>query len=357
LLDRAGSKTLICVGAGKILKRFCETFRPLSFFENIDMIADNDAEKHGTEIEFDGCRKTVRTFEDCITAAKTEPIVLISTKLEFATEIVSQIEEIPCLDEMECHCGDFVLSQPPPYAFPKPESGKRDCRIPKTIHYCWFGGKEIPDNDKRCIDSWHKFCPDYEIVRWDESNYDYRKNRYMAEAYSARKWGFVPDYARLDIVYDHGGIYLDTDVEILQNPDALLRNEAFCGFESYAYIAFGLGFGAVKGFPLIKEMRDFYEDKSFVKEDGSLDLTPSPIFQTEALSEHGLLRNNTPQTVEGMTVYPSDVLCPYQGFKEFVTHNTFTIHHFNASWFTEGLMNDKRETQKRLHALVKRLER
>lgn len=88
--------------------------------------------------------------------------------------------------------------------------------IPKIIHYCWFGGAEIPEHDKKCIESWKKYCPDYQIIRWDESNYDYKKNPYMKEAYEAKKWGFVPDFARLDIVYEHGGIYLDTDVEIIR---------------------------------------------------------------------------------------------------------------------------------------------
>jgi hypothetical protein len=237
-----------------------------------------------------------------------------------------------------------------------PESGACDQRIPKIIHYCWFGGKEIPDKDKRCIDSWKKFCPDYEIVRWDENNYDYKKNRYMAEAYEAGKWGFVPDYARLDIIYNFGGVYLDTDVELLRNMDELLGNGAFCGLEIYENVNLGSGFGAIKDFPLIHEMREFYEDKSFVKEDGFLDLTPSPAFQTEVLSRHGFLKNNAQQTVEGMTVYPSDVLCPYLGYKAFVTENTFAIHHFNASWFSSEQIEIKKHNANILDALVERLE-
>ena len=129
--------------------------------------------------------------------------------------------------------------------------------IPKIIHYCWFGGNEIPEHDKKCIESWKKYCPDYKIIRWDESNYDYKKNSYMREAYEAKKWGFVPDYARLDIVYEHGGIYLDTDVELVKNIDELLEHKAYMGFEvGGEFVSPGLGFGAEKNFPLFKKMME-----------------------------------------------------------------------------------------------------
>ena len=104
--------------------------------------------------------------------------------------------------------------------------------IPKIIHYCWFGGAELPEKDRKCIESWKKFCPDYQIIEWNENNYDVTKNTYMYQAYQAKKWGFVPDYARLDIIYQHGGIYLDTDVELVKNLDSLLENDAFMGFVS-----------------------------------------------------------------------------------------------------------------------------
>ena len=104
--------------------------------------------------------------------------------------------------------------------------------IPKKIHYCWVGGNSKPPLVKKCIQSWKKYCPDYEIIEWNESNYDISKNIYMKQAYEAKKWAFVTDYMRLDIIYEHGGIYLDTDVELIKNIDDLLSNEAFAGIES-----------------------------------------------------------------------------------------------------------------------------
>lgn len=208
--------------------------------------------------------------------------------------------------------------------------------IPKIIHYCWFGGTEIPEVDQKCIDSWRKYCPDYTIMRWDESNYDCTKNQYMQEAYEAKKWGFVPDFARLDIVYTHGGIYLDTDVEITRNIDDLLENSAYMGFESGGNaVNPGLGFGAEKGFPLLKKMMDeIYGDRRFKLGQGDYDTTPSPMLNVEFLQKYGLVKNNRQQSVEGMTVYPSDWFCPidYVDAVFRPTENTHTIHHFHASW-------------------------
>lgn len=208
--------------------------------------------------------------------------------------------------------------------------------IPKKIHYCWFGGNAIPERDLKCMESWKKFCPDYEIIRWDESNYDITKNRYMKEAYEAKKWGFVPDYARLDIIYEHGGIYLDTDVEIIRNIDDLLENRAFMGFEvGGKFINFGLGFGAEKNMPLIKElMTDVYSDRPFKIGEGEFDTTPSPVINTEFLVEKGLERNNTLQEVEGMVIYPVEYFCPIDYTTNILskTPNTYSIHHYCASW-------------------------
>ena len=206
--------------------------------------------------------------------------------------------------------------------------------IPKKIHYCWFGGNPLPEKDQKCIESWGKFCPDYEIIRWDESNYDVTKNPYMKEAYDAKKWGFVPDYARLDIIYNEGGIYLDTDVELVKNLDLLLKNDAFMGFEDGEHVSPGLCIAAVPHHQTIRKLMGIYSERHFLKEDGTLDLTPSPIMNTDMLVSFGLIKNNQIQVVADITIFPKDYFCPkdYQTGKLNVTENTYGIHWFNASW-------------------------
>lgn len=208
--------------------------------------------------------------------------------------------------------------------------------IPKVIHYCWFGGNPIPEKDKRYIESWKNMCPDYEIVQWDESNYDITKNRYMKEAYEAKKWGFVPDFARLDIIYENGGIYLDTDVELIKNLDDLLDNKGFMGFEDGKNVNPGSCIAAEKNHPTIKKLMDIYKDLSFLNQDGTYNTTPSPVMNTDFLLEHGLKQNDQKQIVADLTIYPTEYFCPKDFFTEKinVTNSTYSIHWFNASWHT-----------------------
>ena len=206
--------------------------------------------------------------------------------------------------------------------------------IPKVIHYCWFGKGELPPLAKKCIKSWEKYCPDYEIVLWNEENFDFSCNRYMREAYESKKWAFVSDYARLKIVYEHGGIYLDTDVEIIKPFDDLLEKGAFMGFDEKGIVATGLGFGAEKGNEIIGEFLRDYDDIPFILEDGSFDLTPCPDRNTLALKRLGMDLSNKGGTFMNMTFLPCDYLCPmdYYTGKKTITENTHSIHHYCASW-------------------------
>ncbi|MCR5783960.1 MAG: glycosyl transferase [Clostridia bacterium] len=210
--------------------------------------------------------------------------------------------------------------------------------IPKIIHYCWVGGNPLPDSAKKCIRSWKKHCPGYKIIEWNESNYDFTQAQYMKEAYEAKKWGFVPDYARLDIIYKHGGIYLDVDVEIVKSFDPLLELPAFAGFQDENNIALGLGFGAEAGNPVIGELRDSYSLMHFIRPDGTFDTSPSPMLNTRTLvDKYGVILNGEYQEFPDITVFPPEYFCP-KSFADGIirkTENTYSIHHFDASWFTE----------------------
>ena len=208
--------------------------------------------------------------------------------------------------------------------------------IPKKIHYFWIGGKSMPEKNKTCVESWKKFCPDYEIIEWNESNYDFSECTYMAQAYEAELWGFVPDYARLDIICREGGIYLDTDVELLKSLDDLLSCKAFMGFENRKSVAPGLGFGAEPGNEILKQMRDLYHSLSFYNENGTPNIAPSPFYATKLLRSYGLQLNGKRQFVHGIDIFPAEYFAPlcYTDNRLKITENTYGIHWYHASWHT-----------------------
>lgn len=206
--------------------------------------------------------------------------------------------------------------------------------IPKKIHYCWFGRGSLPKSAERCIESWKRFCPGFEIICHNEDNFGLTENLYASEAYKAEKWAFVSDYARLKVIYDIGGIYLDTDVELLKPLEPLLATNGYMGFEHGDAVATGLGFAAEPGDRIVGEMLKDYENIHFVQPDGTLDLTPCPKRNTETLKRLGMKIENEKQIFMGMTFLPSDYLCPmdYYTGKIEITENTYSIHHYSASW-------------------------
>ncbi len=208
--------------------------------------------------------------------------------------------------------------------------------IPKKIHYCWFGGKPLPKLAIDCIESWKKYCPDYEIIRWDETNYDISKNAYVKEAYEAKKYAFVTDVVRLEVLVNEGGIYMDTDVEVLKPLDNLLELSAFSGFESDTKIPTGI-MAAEKGQKLFVELLKEYDNCHFKKNDGTYDLTTNVVRITNTCKKYGLVQNNTLQTVNGFTLFPKDYFCPkdIETRKLNITDNTYTIHHFDGSWLSK----------------------
>lgn len=194
----------------------------------------------------------------------------------------------------------------------------------------------MPEKNKTCVESWKKFCPDYEIIEWNESNYDFSECTYMAQAYEAELWGFVPDYARLDIICREGGIYLDTDVELLKSLDDLLSCKAFMGFENRKSVAPGLGFGAEPGNEILKQMRDLYHSFSFYNENGTPNIAPSPFYATKLLRSYGLQLNGKRQFVHGIDIFPAEYFAPlcYTDNRLKITENTYGIHWYHASWHT-----------------------
>ena len=210
--------------------------------------------------------------------------------------------------------------------------------IPKIIHYCWFGGNPLPELALKCIDSWEKCFPGYEIKEWNESNYDVHKIPYMSEAYNAKKYAFVSDYARFDILYEHGGIYFDVDVEVIKPFGEILDDTGFMGVEgANSGCNAGLGVGVVAGLGVVKEILDAYKNEHFLSNNGINEYNLKTIVErvTEIFVKKGFdVKSNEIQKVAEITIYPSEYFAPKSqktGITK-ITENTVSIHHYDGSW-------------------------
>lgn len=209
--------------------------------------------------------------------------------------------------------------------------------IPKIIHYCWFGKNDLPENVKKNIDVWKKMCPDYTIMQWNENNFNIECNDFVKEAYKTKKWAFVSDYVRLYALYEYGGIYMDTDVELVKNLDPFLNDNVFFGFESNKTISTAV-IGSKEKNNFIKKILDTYEEKHLLLSDGTIDNTPNVILITNLLKKvYGkkILEKNDRNDV---TIYPFDYLCAkeFRTGKLMVTSNTYAIHHFEGTWLSDS---------------------
>ena len=204
--------------------------------------------------------------------------------------------------------------------------------IPKLIHYCWFGGNPKPKMAEKCIASWKKHCPGWEIIEWNESNFDVNMNGYTKMCLEQKKYAFLSDYERLLVVAEQGGVYFDTDVELLRPLDDLLENEAFFGFETPEFVNSGQGFGSVAHGTAIEAMLREYD---FLL-DGTEGVRGCPVLNTAALEKLGLRRDGTMQMVAGTKILPIEYMNPYESSTGILnkTKNTYSVHWYSASWMS-----------------------
>ncbi|WP_302345181.1 glycosyltransferase family 32 protein [uncultured Duncaniella sp.] len=224
--------------------------------------------------------------------------------------------------------------------------------IPKIIHYCWFGGRPLPEDAKKYIESWKKYCPDYEIREWNESNFDIDLYPFTREAYDSRKFAFVTDVVRLYALYNFGGIYMDTDVEVLRPLDPFLRHKAFSGFEDDTHVPTGI-MASEKGSIWAKENLDYYDGRHFITGNGNPDIVTNVEIITSYMREKGLKCDNSYQDFDNLiTIYPKDYFCPksHETGKIHLTDNTATIHHFAGSWLSD-IEAEALKVSRRLHRL------
>ncbi|WP_425590089.1 glycosyltransferase family 32 protein [Fictibacillus arsenicus] len=209
-------------------------------------------------------------------------------------------------------------------------------KIEKKIHYCWFGKQKKPNIVIRCLESWGKYLTEYEIIEWNENNFDINCNTYVKEAYEQGKFAFVSDFVRVYALYHYGGVYLDTDVEVFKNFNDLLHHDSFWGFEQENYVATST-IGAAKGNKLIKIFLDSYSNRPFIKKDGSFDEMTNVTTITNLLKEQGLVQNGKYQVIQNLgTFYPQTYFSPfdYINCRKRITNNTYAMHHFYKSWLS-----------------------
>ncbi|MDD6808015.1 MAG: glycosyltransferase [Oscillospiraceae bacterium] len=219
--------------------------------------------------------------------------------------------------------------------------------IPKKIHYCWFGGKALPNEVKNCIKTWEKYCPDYEIIEWNEKNFDVNTHPFLKKAYESKKWAFVSDYVRLKVVYEEGGIYLDTDVELLKNLDFLLENDFFIGVQqSQKCVTTGLGFGAEKNNQVVFNMLQKYDQIEF-NENSFTDII-CPKLNNSVFLDLGYEYRDEIVNLAGGIILPPQYMDPLApGYFNLICEDTISIHRYAASW-----TSNKNRMKRKLFLLI-----
>lgn len=351
MVNRYSVKTPICIqdfiNITKRYKVFCfgagiQGRRMIYYFENWGIedcllaYVDNSASKVGTHISGDYTSVQVISIDEMVRTWDKDTIILITSL--YYKEIREQLHKILpdafITSYAEISDAELEISD---YDHVVKESDTP--LIPKIIHYVWVGG-EKPESVKKNVSHWKELCPDYEFIEWNEKNYDIKKNKYMYQAYKLKKYGFFSDFLRLDVLYEMGGIYLDTDIEMIKRPDELVYQKCFGCVDTTLTLNTGSGFGCVPGMDIIREFRDYYNDVNFVNEDGSINMDSCNTHQLRVLYREGYNIDDTLQNIQGMNIYPMifQGKNAYTG-REKITDKTFWIHHGNMSWMDNMSLN------------------
>lgn len=339
-------KNLYVYGIGNVFQKFIKQEVFEDIHKNIKGYLDNG--KAGTRIQVLGQDFIVREISFLKTVRKGI-VLLCGTK--YMDEMYQRLCEQNLSDELEC----FVL--PLIWAVSAGQDDKsikalienkksNDRKIEKKIHCFWFSNDKKPKEYQYCIDSWKRVCSDYEILEWNAKNYDYEKNTFMKQAFMSKKWAFVSDFARLDVVYQYGGIYLDMDVELLKSFDPLLKFKAFFNFGTQNDIDLGSGFGSVRNNPILGSLLDLYKNNNFLDKCGKpmIEKYMQPGLIRGTFAENGFCMNGNMQLRNGMLVLPRKYYTPIDDFflQNFVqSDDTRGIHHYNAGWWTKEWYDER----------------
>lgn len=341
------NKRIILYGAGASCKLILQAYYEAGLKEKLEYIVDGNDELDNKECIVNDTTKvkiiSLQHFLHSWSGKKADYIMLMTPYSSLS--YLKQLDKVKEMDGMTAYIFSMIINKEIPGSFSIRSTEAP--LIPRTIHYIWIGDNPMPDEDKRNIESWHRFCPDYEIKLWNEENYDFHQNQYVHEAIESKLYMYATDYARKDILYHYGGIYFDTDVELLRPIDDLLYNEAFIGVEDGGQINSGSGLGAVRYHPVMKEMRDIYRDVSFKEKNGKLNRQYNTYYETGYMLQQGWQLINEYQCIRGMACFLREVFMPEGviGLPDNYTEKTLANHKINPF--------DKTERRKVLERLEK----
>lgn len=324
-------KPVLLYGAGAAAKLLLASYHTVFPEKSLEYIVDGNENLDGTYCEVNECIriKVMSLKHFCMSYGKDVRRFTLLLTPYYSLFVIKQLDAVEALDGVEAYVYPFVVGQTPACDFPL--RSVPNPRIPKTIHYFWIGGTKMPEEYQENINSWKHFCPDYEIIRWDENNFNFGQYRYAREAIEKGQYMFATDVARKEVLYHYGGIYLDTDVVLLRSMDDLLYNEAFIGIDDGGQLNSGSGLGAVKHNGLIGEMLELYEKERFVREDGGFNLYYNTFYETRLMVEKGFKIGNRYQKIGSMSCLPRTVLMPegVAGLREDYTEKTIANHKIN----------------------------
>lgn len=322
---------VVLYGAGASTKLFLQSYYDILPEKSLEFIVDRNDRLDGTYCVAGGNIrvKIVSLKHLCeIWGEKVQQFTFLMMPY-YSLHFIRQLDQMIELNGIETYVYSFIAEKGHVRNFRLRETVEP--QIPKIIHYFWIGDSPIPEEDKKNIESWKRFCPDYEIIEWNESNYDFSKYRYVREALEKKQYMYATDAPRKDVLYQYGGIYLDTDVELLKPLDDLLYHEAFIGIDDGGQVNSGSGLGAVKHNEMIKDMLNLYKELSFVREDGSFNSYYNTFYETKYLIENGFRIQNQYQRIGTMDCLPREVLMPEGviGLHDNYTRNTIARHKIN----------------------------
>ena len=348
-------KKIVVFGAGAV----CKTYIPYimaeyELLEKMLCIVDNNPAKQGEIMDFGKVKVPVKGI-NCLKNCREDYCVIISNGDFYS--VMKQLDEIDeCRNKVCFIAAVMQLDRQYDRSLNTVYKDFEMPKIPKIIHYCWFSGKPMPEVLRQCVETWKEYCPDYEFICWNESNYNLEKYRYTKEAYDLEKWGYIPDIVRLDVLYEMGGFYFDTDVKFLKNLDDLRYQEAFCGRERAGHVNFGGGSGCIVHSKVVKEILEFRKDVPFQLKNGQFNAEASGYYETAPLMKKGLKIEDINQKLDGINVYSSEFFSPYNYINgdNIKNGNTYSIHFFSGSWL-EGGETLRKETRERYTTIKREL--